>query len=147
VRARVATPFPWLSKVLRIPAQNSRSSGYRRPALQVAVRRPIEHPPKSVKAGAVTRTIPGFLGTVPVDDASEMRADGRTRMHAARGAAVDGDLGQAATQYGALAWSDLFHGGHVATGEPVAALSGDVEVFAHEFASGPQSLTRRVVER
>src|ERR1043165_3009218 len=82
---------------LRMARGGRRGGGYKPELLHVGrreagVRRSVQDLAERVEARAVAGAIPRLFAVIPVDDAAEMRADGRAFVQRAVGIAVDGHL-------------------------------------------------------
>src|SRR4051812_43397244 len=94
----------------------------------------------------MARTVPGFFGLVPVDNAVEMGADGGAFVDVAVLVAVHSDLSPPASNDGTLASRDLAKIVHFAFGEVVLELLRYVCILLHVLGGRAQSHARRIVE-
>src|SRR5437868_2834775 len=88
-----------------------------------------------IEPRAVTWTVPGFLGVIPVHDTIKMGADGGALVNGAALITVDRDLSAAATDDSALARLYCRDVVLLTLGEIILVLLGDVDVFSHVFRS------------
>src|SRR5688572_3922853 len=100
----------------------------------------------SVEARAVARAIPGFLGMVPINDATEMRANRPALVPFASLITIDGNLFQTAADDCASSRSDRNLSGNVSAGGPIAILRRDVQVFFGKIFSRAERFSRRIVQ-
>src|SRR3981081_593002 len=99
-----------------------------------------------IEARSMARTVPGFLGTVPVNDTVQVRADRRALVDAAAIIAVHGDLAATAPNYRSLARLDGCHITDITHREVIPVLLGDVQILLDVFWCRAKRYAGRIVE-
>src|ERR1700704_2411224 len=94
----------------------------------------------------MTRTIPGFLGTVPVNYAVQVSADGRVLVDVAAIIAIGSDLATTTTDNRPFARLDAGDITHVAGREVILVLLGHIQILFEIFWCRAKGNPRRIVE-
>jgi len=94
----------------------------------------------------MARTVPGFLGIVPVHDAVQVSAYSRVLVDVAAIIAIHGDLASAAADYRSVARLDSSDVTDITGREVILVLLGDVQILLDVFRCRPKRNARRIVE-